>query len=135
MPKAKLNPDMRVTLDTYDQDHNQVKPTHKQELICYNGKSAYIDKKIALLILRLWTYKIKTVSSCEDNDGSGYVWIQFCSAFDAAMFLELCYEGCKEYIWTNDYVWGEHDKQTDDVGNVSIRFSNKRINAVTELAY
>ena len=63
-------------------------PRHKTVLVRWKDQSAYIDKRIAPLILELWKAEIATVNSCEENR-PGWMWIEFLYVTDAERFLNI----------------------------------------------
>lgn len=59
---------------------------HRQVHIQHGPHEADVDEGIAQLILALWKLDIRTVMSCQDNNGR--VWINFLSPVDAENFLD-----------------------------------------------
>ncbi len=67
---------------------NNNAPRHNQQLISWGGQEAEVDEELAPLILGLWKRGIVTVNSCQENQ-PGIAWIEFLTAEDAAVFLNL----------------------------------------------
>ncbi len=63
-------------------------PRHKTVRVRCNGMDARIDERLAPLIRRLWQFKIMTFNCCQENR-PGISWIEFATANDAAMFLNI----------------------------------------------
>jgi hypothetical protein len=53
-----------------------------------NGREVAIDEAIVPLIRLLWDLDVETWQSCEDYDGSGYVWLVLASMDDLGLLLE-----------------------------------------------
>lgn len=62
---------------------------HKQVLVKHDLISLVVDEGIAPLFERLLRLNIKTLNSCEDNVPSGWIWIEFLSAYQAERFLNI----------------------------------------------
>lgn len=64
---------------------------HKTVQVRVGEMRADIDEEIAPLIRELWRAGIDTLNSCQENR-PGIVWVQFATADDAAMFLNVVAE-------------------------------------------
>lgn len=62
---------------------------HKQVLVKHDLISLEVDEGIAPLFERLLKLNIKTLNSCEDNVPSGWMWVEFLSAYQAERFLNI----------------------------------------------
>lgn len=62
---------------------------HKQVLVQHDSIGFEVDEGIAPLIQKLLRLNIKTLNSCEDNIPSGWIWIEFLSAYQAERFLGI----------------------------------------------
>lgn len=62
---------------------------HKQVLVKHDLLSLEVDEGIAPLIERLLKLNIKTLNSCEDNVPSGWMWVEFFSAYQAERFFDI----------------------------------------------
>jgi hypothetical protein len=69
---------------------------HETKLIKFEDQQAEIDVDIADLVLNLWKLGLRTSNSCQDGVPKGFAWIEFCSAWDAEMFLNLVAEYSEE---------------------------------------
>lgn len=62
---------------------------HRQRFVEVDNNNEYIDVQIAELIENIWKLNIHTLSSCQNNPGTGFAYIDFLSSNDATDFLNI----------------------------------------------
>lgn len=101
---------------------------HFQMSVTVGRASASIDETIAPLINRLWKLKIATSASCEDNDDSGMVWIQFPSYRSARRFTHWIASAVSFYHWQSDGQMGHGNGRIS--AHYGVRFPKDELPAV-----
>jgi hypothetical protein len=93
---------------------------HKTKLVTVGRNSEQIDVNIAPLIEELWKRNINTTNSCQSNP-TGFIWIQFMSAMDAELFLNIVtrgnhkvYENASGFSNKKDWMY---NVSTDDINS------------------
>lgn len=113
--------------------------THEQTVVVFNGEEIEVDSRLAGLLYSCWTQGMKTVMSCEDNDG-GRVWIQFSDARDAQDFLTR--SGLDGAVAQGPGEWNDDGRFNGKVSlrsepnfldSVSVRFPRERLEEVEEM--
>jgi hypothetical protein len=82
---------------------------HATYHIRYGDQEADVDRAIVWLILEIWRAGLHTVNSCEDNQPSGYVWVQFPVADDANAFIQAVIHPAPSDDDLNTRALAEHD--------------------------
>lgn len=103
---------------------------HKQITLKAPWGDTEVDEGIAELLSAIWDRDIFTIMSCEDNTPAGWMWIDFATSTDAAMFCQCNGLLSKDWAYSVSY-WPNKGYFGDDtvyalMMPVSIRFPREQ---------
>ena len=84
-------------------------PKHRQVKVSYKRLSAFIDVKIAPLMLEIWKAGIETMCSCQAmSDMDDMVWIEFPYVEEAVKFLNIAatdFDPAPDSLYNRMFQW------------------------------